>query len=122
VIPERIAAFLRASVKTTWALDFLLLVKSSPGRVWSLGELVSKLRSSAPIVEDALKTFMRLGLITEESSGCYRYAPIDNELDAIVTELVHLYASRPLAVIREIFSAPNDKIQTFVDAFRLKKD
>jgi hypothetical protein len=36
--------------------------------------------------------------------------------------LARLYAERPLAVIREIMSAPNDKLHSFVDAFRLKKD
>jgi hypothetical protein len=122
VFPEPVAAFLRSSVKTTWALDLLLLVKSSPARLWSIGELMSRLRSSPPIVEDALRTFLRLGLMTEESGGCYRYVSTNVELDVIVSELVRLYAERPLAVIREIVSAPNDKIQSFVDAFRLKKD
>jgi len=122
VIPETIAVFLRTSVKTTWALDLLLLMKQTPERVWTLGELTTHMRSSKVIIEDALKTFMNLKLIAEDQAGFYRYTSTNAELEPVVTELVRLYNERPLAIIREIVSAPNDKIQSFVDAFRLKKD
>jgi hypothetical protein len=40
----------------------------------------------------------------------------------VVAELAKLHSEYPLAVIKEIVRAPNDKIQSFVDAFRLIKD
>jgi hypothetical protein len=39
-----------------------------------------------------------------------------------VQELEAAYAARPLAVIKAILAAPNEKIQTFADAFRVKKE
>jgi len=121
VILETIAVFLRNSVKTTWALDLLLLLRHTQNRAWTRAELTAHLRSARTIVDEALNIFLGLKLVTEEAPGAYRYTP-SSELEPIVSELVRLYNERPLAIIREIVSAPNDKIQSFVDAFRLKKD
>jgi hypothetical protein len=64
--------------------------------------------------------------VIEDPPGRYRYA-VRTELDAIVNELLAIYAERPVAVIREIAlsgteKVQNERIQSFVDAFRLKKD
>ena len=40
----------------------------------------------------------------------------------MAAEVVRLYGERPVSLIKEIMAAPNDKIHSFVDAFRLKKD
>jgi hypothetical protein len=43
-------------------------------------------------------------------------------LDHAVGQVERVYAERPSAVVKAILSAPNDKIQSFADAFRLRKD
>ena len=121
MIPDNVILFLRNFVKTTWALDLLLLMRQTQGRAWTLDELITHLRSARSIIDDALKVFVNLKLVAEEVPGAYRYMS-SSDLEPIVNELVRLYTERPLAIIREIVSAPNDKIQSFVDAFRLKKD
>ena len=108
-------------MKTTWALDLLLLLRQTQDRAWTLDELIAHLRSAKTIIDEALKIFVGLKLVAEEAPGAYRYMS-SSEWETIVSELVRLYNERPLAIIREIVSAPNDKIQSFVDAFRLKKD
>src|SRR5437763_1970273 len=97
-------------------------MKQTADRAWTLGELTVHLRGSRAIVDEALNIFTNLKLIVEEAPGFYRYTSANADLMPIVTELVRLYNERPLAIIREIVSAPNDKIQSFVDAFRLKKE
>lgn len=41
--------------------------------------------------------------------------------DAIIAELAEVYNSRPVALVRAIYSRPSP-IQSFADAFRLRKD
>jgi DNA-binding IclR family transcriptional regulator len=122
MIPEHLIAFLRANIKSVWALDLLVLIKTSPDRSFTAAALNDRLRASPSLVEEILGTFTRQGLVSAEANGGYRYAPAGSETDAAVSELTRLYAERPMAVIKEILSAPNEKIHSFVDAFRLKKD
>jgi Mn-dependent DtxR family transcriptional regulator len=121
MIPEHIASFLRTTIKSVWALDLLVLMKSAPSQSWTVARLNEGLRASTSLVEEILATFTRQGLVTSEPDGRYRYRA-DGETDALASELARLYAERPLTVIKEIVSAPNEKIHSFVDAFRLKKD
>jgi hypothetical protein len=52
----------------------------------------------------------------------YGYAPRSAELDAAVQGLAREYALRRVTVIGLIFSNPVDKIRSFADAFRIRKD
>ncbi len=120
MIPKHVSEFLRAAIPSTWALDTLRLLKKSPHRVWTSAALNAELRGSLPMIEDILAGFRRWGLVLDAEGGC-RYAT-ENSLDATVDELVRLYAERPVSVIAEIARSPHEKLQTFVDAFRVKKD
>lgn len=120
MIPAHIAEFLRTAIPSTWALDILRLLKKSPTRVWTSAALNAELRGSLPLIEDVLGGFRRWGLIVDAEGGC-RYAA-ESPLDKTVDELLHLYAERPVAVIAEIAQSPHEKLRSFVDAFRVKKD
>jgi DNA-binding IclR family transcriptional regulator len=122
MIPEHLRAFLRATIKSVWALDLLVLMRDAPGQRWTVARLNDRLRASTSLVEEILTSFIRQGLVAQEADGSYRYAPADAETEALASELARLYAQRPVAVIKEIMSAPNEKLHSFVDAFRLKKD
>ncbi len=121
MIPEHLAAFLRTTIKSVWALDLLVLMKNEPGEGWTVTTLNDRLRASTSLVEEILATFTRQGLVVSAADGTYRYQA-NGEIDALASELTRLYAERPLTVIKQIVSAPNEKIHSFVDAFRLKKD
>ena len=120
--PEHLSTFLRATIKSVWALDLLVLMKSAPDHAWTVASLNDRLRASTSLVEEILGSFIRQGLVAQEPDGTYRYAPADARTEAQASELARLYAERPLGVIKEIMSAPNEKLHSFVDAFRLKKD
>jgi hypothetical protein len=120
VIPKPISDFLRTAIPSTWALDALRLLKNAPDRAWTPAALSAELRGSIRMVQEILPGLQRWGLVSEES-GRWRYLP-ENALDVTVTELMQLYAERPVAVIAEIALSPNEKLYTFIDAFRVKKD
>ena len=122
MIPEHIKAFLHATITSVWALELLMAMKSDPDRGWTVSALNDRLRASMSLVEEILAGFTRKGLAAAEGDGTYRYAPATAEIEALASELGRLYNERPMAIIKEIVSAPNEKIHSFVDAFRLKKD
>jgi len=122
MIPEHLRNFLRTAIKSVWALDLLVLLRSSPGQAWTTVALNNRLRASTSLVEEILVSFTRHGLVTVEADGTYRYAPSSPEIEAMAAEVTRLYGERPVSLIKEIMTAPNDKLHSFVDAFRLKKD
>jgi hypothetical protein len=126
VIPPHISEFLQVFIKSVWALDLLRLIKNAPARAWTVADLTTELRGSVPMVESILEGFLRAGLAVEDPASHYRYAA-SPALDGLIAELLVLYSQRPVTVIGEIAQlsterTSTDKIQSFVDAFRLKKD
>ena len=121
MIPEHILQFVRRYIKSVWTLDLLVLMRRQAGRSWTAERLAGEIRGNQPLVQDVLSTLVRAGLLRQEGEA-YGYGPASAELDAIAAELERHYAERPVALIKEIASAPNEKIQSFADAFRIKKD
>jgi hypothetical protein len=122
VIPDQLLQFVRRHIKSVWTLDLLVLMQREARRAWTLEALARELRGNQSLVQNALSALAGAGLLQQEGGGAYRYAPASTELEAIAAELARHYAERPVALIKEIASAPNEKIQSFADAFRIKKD
>jgi DNA-binding IclR family transcriptional regulator len=122
VIPEDVQRLIRDSIKSVWTLDVLLLMRRGGDKSWPLDELTRELRGNRTLVHDVLSALAKAGLVEADEAGNYRYRPADAEADALVERLEKIYVERPLALIKEIVSAPNEKIQSFADAFKLKKD
>lgn len=120
MIPEHVRGFLRTEIKSTWMLDLLMVLKGSAPRAWAPADLIAELRGSKVVVEDCLARLVSLGIVSRDN-GRYHYAGAGNPHAATIEDLVRIYAEQPLAVIKEILSSPNDKIQSFIDAFKLKR-
>jgi hypothetical protein len=99
-----------------------LLLRRERSRGWSVAALNRELRASLGLVTEILGTLKRSGLVVEEAEERYRYQPATAELERLTDELEATYAARPLAVVQVILEAPNEKIRTFADAFRFKRD
>ncbi len=119
---DDLSEFLRHSIRSVWNIELLLWLSQHAGRSWSPADLVRELRASDLIVSQGIATLKHAGLIVEESNGAYHYAPASPALDHLVQRLQRVYRERPSIVTRALFSAPTDKLTTFSDAFRLKKD
>lgn len=114
--------FTQSSVRSVWALELLLLLRRDRERGWTADELIRELRGSATLVGDNLEVFQTSGLVARDAEGRYRYAPASSVLDQVCERLERAYREKPVAVMKAIVSAPNDKLQTFADAFKLKGD
>lgn len=120
-LPEDVRRFINQYIQTVGALDLLILLQRSPSRMWSLDEIAQELRTSALGVAGFVANFISNGLVTEHEGSKYSYSGASNNLDSVVNSLASHYSIRPVAVVNAIYSTPDDKIQTFADAFKFKK-
>jgi len=114
--------FLRHSLRSVWNIELLLSLHRNPGRSWRPADLVRELRASDMVVDQGLAGLQQAGLVIAEADGSYRYVPASPRLDQLVLQLERAYRERPSTVTRALFSTADDKLNTFADAFRLKKD
>jgi hypothetical protein len=112
--------FLKGSIRSVWALELLLLMRSKPERVWKVDDLVTELRASTPLVNGVLQTFHNAGLIRQTETGGYSYAPVSKTIEAYCDELAVAYRERPVAVINAIVASSTDDLKSFADAFRFR--
>jgi hypothetical protein len=122
VIPERILKLIRQSFRSAWDLELLLLLRRNHAAAHTVDSLIRDLRGSQLIVADSLHMLTAIGLVQEEPAGLFRYRPATPELESLVEELEKTYAMFPVGLTEAIRSLPNDRIRTFADAFRLRKD
>ncbi len=119
-LSEDVRRFIQDYIQTVGSLDTLLLLQRDSTRAWSLDEIARELRTSPLGVAGFIREFMTNGLVEEEESQ-YKYHPINSKLEAAVHTLSRDYSIRPVAIVNAIYSTPDDKIQTFADAFKFKK-
>jgi hypothetical protein len=119
---DELREFLRHSLRSVWNIELLLLLARHQGRSWAAPDLVRELRASDLVVSQGVEGLQQAGLIIADTGGSYRYSPINPDFDRLVQQLERVYRERPSMVTKALFSAPADKLSTFADAFRLKKD
>jgi len=111
--------FIRRSIRTVWALRLLLMMRDSPCRIWSVGELVGELRASEAVVSGALIGFEHDGLVARTDGGGFRFAAKGASLDELCDALAEAYRERPVAVINAI-TWPEDQIHSLAEAIRFR--
>ncbi|MBW3558970.1 MAG: hypothetical protein KY446_09775 [Proteobacteria bacterium] len=120
MLDEDLLSFIQGSIRSVWALELLLLLRREPDRTWTAEDAARELRANARLVSDQFAGLQTAGLIACEA-GC-RYAPAGPMLDALCARLETAYRERSGQVIKAIMAGPNDKLQIFADAFRLRGD
>ncbi len=123
-LPAHIIAFLHEHIRSLMALEVLLLVRSDRNRFWTGEELAHELRSTSEWMDRELRELAMRGLLepSAASPGAFRFQPIHPELKDAVDEVAACYAERRHTMIQVIYRAPPNPIQSFAEAFRLKKE
>ena len=116
--------FLQTAVPAVDAAEALLLLRRTPERSWSAAGLAAELRPGVPIsIAEAaryLDTFRARGLVAGED-GQAAYRPASDELRMYGDMLALAYKERPVTLIRMIYALRDSRIQTFADAFKLRR-
>jgi hypothetical protein len=120
MLDNELITFVRASIRSTWALETLILLRKHAPRSVASDELVRTLRATPTLVDTCLRQLQMAELVVAEGGG-WRYAPAAPALDAFCAQLDQAYAERPVAIINAIVASPNDRLRNFSDAFRFPK-
>ncbi len=123
-LPEGVRRLIAEHIDSVEQLEILLLLYQHPERSWTAEAVARELRVSAFSAGDRLKEMARAAILShlEGSAVEYRYAPESPQMAEAVAGLATAYTERRVTVINLIFSKPVDKIRTFADAFRLRRD
>jgi DNA-binding IclR family transcriptional regulator len=118
---DEFCRFIQVAIPAVDAAELLLVFHRKPDAAFSAQEAVAKLgpgiaRSDA---DRYLEVFASRGLL-ERVEGKFRYRP-ENEAATHVETLSQAYLQRPVTLIRVIYALRDSRIQTFADAFKLRK-
>jgi hypothetical protein len=125
IIPDTIRSFILEKIESVAELEGLLILKENPAQKWTSPQLAERLYVDEQRSKELLTTLLAKGLVTVEGSEKnpeYRYLPESSDIGAVVEELVSFYSKHIVPVTNLIHSRSTHKVQTFADAFKLRKD
>jgi hypothetical protein len=116
--------FIVLHIESLAQLETLLLLRREPERTWDAAEAAKALYIPADQAGTLLADLSRRGFAKtiDATAGQYQYQAIAADADRVIGELAQAYQDRRVAVITQIYSKPLNKVQTFADAFRLRKE
>jgi hypothetical protein len=114
--------FIQTNIPTVEAAELLLAFYREGGEPLSAPRAAERLGpgSTLTAAEAAklLESFQSLGLVAKEGDA-YRYRAGNDA--AFVDVLSQAYRERPVTLVRIIYALRDSKIQSFAEAFRLRK-
>jgi hypothetical protein len=122
---DEFCRFLHAVVPSVDAAELLLLIRRERERWWSAQEAADALTPTGPLSESVVArhfgAFQAGGLVALGPDKRAQYRPGHSGLEAHVAKLDQAYRERPVTLIRVIYALRDSSIQSFADAFRLKR-
>jgi hypothetical protein len=123
--PDDVRQFVADYIHSVAELEVLLLLRGSGSRCWCADEVAASLYTSSEMAGTQLADLSARGLLRYQSDEVpprYQYHPQNPGLEQLVSQLDEVYQQRRVSVITMIYSKPVDKVRTFADSFRLRKD
>lgn len=115
---EDVVRFVVTDLRTVWTLESLMLLRSSPDKVWTQAALTGELRGNLAMVDDILRRLEALGLARREGEG-WVYKPARPELDDLCSRTEQAYRHKPFAMI-SLIGRGAQALHELADAFRFK--
>jgi hypothetical protein len=122
--PPDLKRFIETHISSVAQLEALLLLRNQADKTWTAEEAAKALYTASDVVASQLSELHQRGLLAllQAPGPAFRYMPASAELEQLVNRLAEIYKERSVAVITLIYSQPVDKVRTFADAFRLRKE
>jgi hypothetical protein len=122
--PAEIEQFIGQHIESLAQLEMLLLLRQESARNWSSFDLARQLYVTPDVCDGIIADLERRGFVLREAadSSLVRYRTGGADVDRLIDQLASLYHQRRVAVITLIYSKPIKKVQTFADAFRIRRE
>jgi hypothetical protein len=123
-IPDDIRRFVHETFDSVVKLEILLLLRATPGVSFAPDDVAGALQASRDMMLTPLRELASRRLLQADdlNISAYCYAPADESLRAKVDAVAELYRIRRAAMVSLIYSQPVDRMQSFADAFKLRKE
>jgi len=122
---DEFCQFLRVAVPTVDAAELLLLLQRERERWWSAAEAAAALAPGVSVSEADVASYFDIfqssALVALAPDKRVQYRPAHSTLEAHTRLLARAYGERPVTLIRVIYALRDNKIQSFADAFRLRR-
>ncbi|HEV2643250.1 MAG TPA: hypothetical protein VGT98_11105, partial [Candidatus Elarobacter sp.] len=112
-------------------MEMLLLLHRSVPRAWTIEEIARELHLPTRATVQCMEALVRGQLAAAESCAgaavsaraapAYRFAPGADSLSRAVDALAVEYEERPVALVTAVRSRPSVVLQSFADAFRVRR-
>ena len=117
--------FLQQNIPSVDAAELLLFLRTHRERTWAASEAAANLRPTVQIADaDAaryLESFSARGLVSSGPDRRVQFQPANEEVEMYTQMLALAYKERPVTLIRMIYALRDSRIQTFADAFKIKR-
>jgi hypothetical protein len=122
--PADIEQFIAQHIESLAQLEMLLLMRREAGRTWTSDDLPRQMYVTPEVCTTIIADLERRGFILRDAANPnnVQYRSSGSPIDQLIDQLGDLYHQRRVAVITQIYSKPVRKVQTFADAFRLRRD
>jgi hypothetical protein len=119
-LPQNVRKLIVRHIDSVQQVEILALLRDNAEREWTPAEISRNLHIGPVSCENWLERFDAAGLLERGGVG-YRHADRGPHARA-ADDLIDWYARRRLSVLDAIYNKPSSAIQSFSDAFRVRKD
>ncbi len=123
-LSQSIKAFIAANIKSVADLEVILLLREFRDCPWTataVGQRLATNRDMAAMQLNKFRDRSLLVLTDNSAEASFQFQPAPH-LESVLDELATLFRERPVRVIAEIYTEPVDKVRSFAESFRLRKD
>lgn len=120
-LPPHIRRFILTSIPSVPYLEAILLLRATPGKRWTPGDLAARLYVPEAAAAELLQGIASAGVAAGDADA-FAYRPATAELAGLIDEVASVYSSNLLAVTDLVHSRIDRRAQQFADAFRWRKD
>jgi hypothetical protein len=127
-LPKELQEFVIQSFDSVEELETFLLLHESASRNWTAAEISRQLQSNVVSIERRLKDLIQKKLIiqiptiTSNDKSSFCYTPVNVTLNRLALQLTSFYKTHRIRIIELLFSKSKLKLNSFADAFKIRKD
>lgn len=118
-LPVELQQLITRHLGTMDHVALLLVLRQHPDRTLPATELALLSRLERPVADRVLRDLVASKLVRAERDG-FQYDPAPDTSGAVAM-LAEMNRTKPVTLVRAIYSRPTFVAQSFADAFRLRK-